>query len=188
MKKLSLVFLLALLLTSLVCAEKNTKVIATIPVVGGGDNVTEIVVKASADLYIELELGDRVHILLKDSDARDIVEVIERYDMVVAEVQGGNTSEIYARFTKYPVIPARPYETKLNFVVSCQGSVEKTTFGIEVLVNAGDGGGYCKTLLPIYLTQSQAHDLSTALKQALDAKSDYYLKVTKMMRIIRGND
>lgn len=187
MKKFVFVMLLALIASFALYAGNNEKTIATIKTIDEASG-SSITVRAGADMYIDLDMGRNAQIRISEKEANEIIHIIQRYEAVIAEVQSGNDSVVGERFGSSPIIPSRPYETKILFSASCHGSIDKTFLGITVLVNPSNGGGYSRALDTLYLNRAQAQELSNALSDAVAAKRDYQNKVGRLLKLIRSTE
>lgn len=181
MRKFLCLALAMVVAASFAFAEENEKVVASIVTVDGN----AIVVKASVDQYVDVKFIEGTLMRLSDQNVMDIIRVIERFDLVVAEVQS-NPVTVGCEFGGSPIIPSLPYDTKIRLTASCHGSVDKTFLGITILLNPSDGGGYGHASKTVYLTQAQAHELSSALSGALDTKRQFRTNVSKILSIVRG--
>lgn len=186
MKKILCLCVLFLLITvTSYAADINGKEIAQIAL----SDTKEITVYSDGNhhIFITLPISEKTkgnRIILNDKQVLTLIERIQQFDKVISEVRNGNTVKVYGTIAQ-PIPIYSPSETLLYIDASCAGSVEKTTCVIRFADPLrGAGLSYMNSL---HLSETQIHELQTALQDAMRSNSDIRQRVARLKSIISAS-
>jgi hypothetical protein len=138
-------------------------------------------------IFLTLPIPEKTkgnHIILTDKQALVLIERVQQFDKVMAEVRNGNTVKAYGTISQ-PIPIYSPNETLLYVDASCAGSVEKTTCVIR-FADPMRGAGLSH-MNSLHFTENQIHELQTALQDAMRANSDIRQRVARLKSIISAS-